>query len=202
MKTTILTLAIALVAVIGTCHSTYAATGNGTQVSTVLTDVTSINKIEVHGNVQLYVSSGTVDQVKVYNNYYAESPLVQDENGILRITNYAARRLTVWVTASELQNISAYDNAEVKSFGKLSAIDLSVQLFDRASAKLDMDTYSAKLDLKGRAKADLSGSATEASVHYDRSAFLNTTELTAIHLFEKVNYDYKPHYHHFELASL
>ncbi|HEY4322459.1 MAG TPA: DUF2807 domain-containing protein [Mucilaginibacter sp.] len=206
MKTIILTLAITLATVVGTSHSTYAATGNSTQVSTILTDVTSISKIEVHGNVQVYISSGTADQVKVYNNYYAESPLVQNENGILRITNYAAQKLTVWVTASQLQNISAYDNAVVKSFGKLSAIDLDIKLFGNAYAKLNLDTYSTKLDLKGKAKADLSGSVTEASMRYDRSAFLNTTELSASHLTEIINYGHKPHFHHFdhhsELASL
>ena len=152
MKTTILTIAIALATVIGTGVSTYAATGNEQQVSTVLTDVTSINKIEVHGNVVLYVSNGNADKVKVYNNYYAESALVQDQNGVLRVTSYSPQKLVVWVTVNQLQSIIAFDNAEVKSFGKLTAIDLNVQLFDNASAKLDMDTYSATLGLKGRAK--------------------------------------------------
>jgi hypothetical protein len=202
MKTTILTLAIALATVAGVSNSTYAATPNDNQVSTILTDVAGIEKIEVRGNVELYVSSGTADQVKVYNNYYAESPLVQNENGVLRITNYASEKLTVWITAAQLQSILAFDNAEVKSFGKLSAIDLNVQLFDNASAKLDMDTYSTTLGLKGCAKADISGSATEAQVRYDRSSSLNTTKLTALHLNEKQNYGHKPRHFHSELAAL
>src|SRR6202012_3874085 len=136
MKTTILTIAIVLVAVFGISKSTYAAT-SGNEEAITLTDVNSINKIEVHGNVELYLSDGTTDKVKVYNHYYAERALVQDVNGVLRISSYGAQKLVVWVTVSDLRNLSVYDNAEVKSFGKLSSIDLDVKLYDRALAQLN-----------------------------------------------------------------
>ncbi len=202
MKTTILTIAIFFATVFGISQSSFAATANGGQVSTVLTNVSSINEIELHGNVQLYVSDGATDQVKVYNNYYGENALVQDENGVLRITSYTSEKLVVWVTVSDLSKIAAYDNAEVKSFGKLSAIDLDVKLFDRASAKLDMDVYAATITLNDIAGADLTGNVTEGKVDYAPSAFVNTKNLTAAHLVTNLKMHKMPHFHDREFASL
>ena len=189
MKTTILTIAIALSTVFGISQSVSAATGSKEEVSTILTDVSKINQIEVHGNLELYLSDGTADEVKVYNSYYSESALVQDENGTLRISSYTAKKLVVWVTASDLRKLSVYDNAEVKSFGKLTAIDLDVKLFNNASAKLDMDTYAATITLNDRAKADLWGNADEAALHYDQSSSLNTTDFVASHMVKTVKFN-------------
>jgi len=185
MKTLILTIAIAASTLFGISQTTYAATGSNQQV-TQLTDVSNINEIEVHGNVQVYLSNGDANQVKVYNNYYAESALVQDENGVLRISSYSPEKLVVWVTVKQLEKLSAYDNAEVKSFGKLSTIDLDVKLFNNASAKLDMDTFTATISLDQRAKADLTGTVSDGKIQYAQSSFLNITYLDAAHLVKIV----------------
>jgi hypothetical protein len=182
MKKTILTAAIALSAVLGISSSASASTGSKTEVSTLLTDVSNISEIEVHGNVQLYLSTGTTDQVKVYNNYYAESALVQEKNGTLRITSYNTEKLVVWVTVNSLAKLSAYDHAEVKSFGKFSAIDLAVTLHDHALAQLDMDAINASVTLTDRARADLSGSAENSKLLYAGSAYLNISNFSAARL--------------------
>ena len=182
MKTTILTIALALTTLVGISKTASAATGSATEVSTVLTDVSQINRIEVRGNVQLYLSDGSADQVKVYNSYYAESALVQDEKGVLRITSYSAQTLKVWVTANDLRKLEVYDNASVVSFGKLSVIDLDVKLFNNASAKLDVDAYAATITLSDHTTADLSGSAERADLVYEQPASINTTSFAASHL--------------------
>ena len=140
-----------------------------------------------HGNVELYVSDGTTDKVKVYNHYYAESALVQDQNGVLRISSYSAQKLVVWVTVTDLSTMSLYDNAEVKTFGKLSAIDLEIKLHDNAAARLTLDAYSAHLSMTDHAKADLAGTITEAELQFAHSTVLNTTELAATHLVIKTS---------------
>ncbi len=191
MKKSIITIAIVISSVFGISKSGFAATSTNEAVTT-LTEASKISKIEIHGNVELYVSDGSVnsaDQIKVYNHYYAEDALVQDQNGVLRISSYNAKKLIVWVTVSNLQDMSIYDNAEVKSFGKLSAVELDVKLHDNATARLNMDAYSANITLNDHAKADLTGTITEAELHYDRSATLNTTDLAAAHLVKKVNFD-------------
>lgn len=181
MKTAILTIATIIATVFGFSQSTFAKNKNR-QAITTLTGVAVINKIEVHGNVELYVTSGTSDKVKVYDDYYAQGALVQNENGVLNISSYTAKKLVVWVTAADLRDLAVYDNAEVKSFGKVSAIDLDVQLFNSATARLDLDTYATNVTLAGSAKATLSGTINEAGMSYVESTSLNISNLNAAHL--------------------
>jgi len=178
MKTTIITLFTALVLSTGIANAKTAATANNDNV-TVLTEVSAINKIEVHGNVELYVSDGTADQVKVYNKYYAESALVQSANGVLRISSYKAEKLVVWVTAKGLSAITAYDNADVKSFGSLSNIEFTVELNNNATAKLDIDDFNANVTVNDHAKAELSGTANEVNVKYAHAENVNDTNLVS-----------------------
>jgi hypothetical protein len=189
MKTNLIAILAVIVTVLGFTNSTYAAVDNTTKNTTkgvVLTDISSINKIEVYGNVQLFISTGAADQVKVYNQYYAESALVQSQKGVLRISSYKTEKLVVWVTAEELSSITAYDNAEIKSFGNLSAIELDVKLYNNASADLKLDTYSARVTMNDRAKADISGTVKEYNLVHNISSTVNRTYLVADHATEKL----------------
>ena len=202
MKTTILSIAIALITVFGISSSFAAATGSDQQVSTILTNVSNISEIEVHGNVKLYVTTGATDQVKVYNDYYAQDALVQEQNGVLRITSYESQKLEVWVTVTNLAKLSAYDNAEIKSFGKFSTLDLNLALEDNASAQLDMDAFSATISLNHFAKAELSGSLTEGDVQYTRSSSLSIANLIATQLTKTIIEHPHRHPRPVEFASL
>ena len=180
MKTQIITIFAALVLGFGVTNTANAATVKTTDNSyTILTDVSAINKIEVRGNVELYVSDGTADQVKVYNKYYSESALVQSKNGVLRITSYKADKLVVWVTANDLRSISAFDNAEVKSFGNISKIEFDVDLHDNASAKLNLDAFSASVAVNDNAKVNISGTVSEYTLKCDREENVNQKNLVA-----------------------
>jgi uncharacterized protein YcbX len=179
MKSTFLTIAASLVLVAGLSTSTFASTKNTQTVATVLTDVSNISKIEIRGNVELYVSAGTTDQVKVYNKYYAESALVQSSKGVLRIASYTAEKLVVWVTANDLRAISAYDNAEVKSFGNLSAIDLEVNLHNNATAKLQLETYNTNVNVSDNAKIELTGTATVYNLNHNLQSSVNNNNFVA-----------------------
>ncbi|MBS1528698.1 MAG: DUF2807 domain-containing protein [Bacteroidetes bacterium] len=187
MKTSILTLAFAFMALTGISNIAHAA-APGKEVVTILSQPVPISKIEVRGNVELYVSEGAENQVKVYNNYYAESAMVQGQDGTLRIASYSDQKLVVWVTSNSLQKLAVYDNASVKSFGKLSAIELNVDVYNSASAQLDLEAYVIKLKLHDRAKADLSGSVSRADLSCDYSSSLNYAALNAEQLDKKVNF--------------
>jgi len=186
MKTSILTIAIAISALVGVSNPGLAAT-DGKEAVTSLNQATPVNTIEVHGNVELFVSDGAADQVKVYNNYYAENAVVHGQDGVLRIASYSDQKLVVWVTSNVLQKISVYDNASVKSFGKLSAIQLNVNVFGNATAQLNIDAYSVNVKLHDRAKADLSGTVAKAELSCDYSATLNYATLESEQLDKKVN---------------
>jgi len=184
MKTQIITLFTALVLSAGIASTSKAEVAAKKQNVTVLTDISAINKIEVRGNVQLYISDGASDQVKVYNNYYAQSALVKSRNGVLSIASYKAEKLVVWVTAADLRSVSAYDNAEVKSFGDLSKIEFDVDLHNNASAKLNLDAFNASVTLDNTSKADISGSVNQFSLIHSLGSSFNSYNLTAVNVTE------------------
>jgi len=192
MKTKVLSIVAIAAIALGIGNTAFAdskdsAAKNNAEVSTVLANVSKISKIEVRGNVELYVSNGDADQVKVYNKYYAETALVQSQNGVLRITSYADQKLIVWIKVADLRAIAAYDNAEVRSFGTLSPLDMTVTLNDNAYANLKVEGYGMSVILNGRAKADLKGNVEEGSIRYNRSATVNTTEFAAAHLSRTID---------------
>ena len=186
MKTKILSIILLFVAIAGFSESTYAATTNADY--TLLKEIKAINKIEVRGNVELFISDNSVEQVKVYNKYYSENALVQYNNGTLRITSYNAEKLIVWVSTDELRAIAAYDNAEVKSFGKLSKIEFDVDLHNNASANLNLDAYRANVKLNDHAKAELSGTATEFGLTANTNTTVVKSDFKAEHIIDnKIN---------------
>ena len=188
MKTLAITIFTVASIVFGIGNSAQAATtNNNNNAGIVLTDISKINKIEVYGNVKLYVSSGPVDQVKVYNRYYAESALVQSQKGVLRISSYKAEKLEVWVTVKDLNSITAYDNADVSSFGNLSAIELDVKLYNNASATLNLDAYNAHVTMNDKTKANLSGTISEYSLTRSVASSVNRTNLVVEHSTEVLN---------------
>jgi ribosomal 30S subunit maturation factor RimM len=191
MKTTLTAIATVLFMVLGFANIASANTTKN-DAGVVLTDISKINKIEVYGNVELYISSGPADQVKVYNRYYSENALVQSQKGVLRISSYKTEKLVVWVTVNQLSAINAYDNAEIKSFGNLSGIELDVKLNNNASASLDLDTYSASITLSGNAKAELKGNTNEYSLTRNATSNVNSNGLAYAHATETLNKETKP----------
>ena len=184
MKATILTL---IAAVLLTATTTTYATAAATKTNQVitLTGITGISKIEAHGNVEVFITNGSKDGVKVYDeNYYANGALVQQENGTLRIANYdKSKKLIVEVTVTDLRNVVAYDNAVIKS-DKLALVDLSVDLYNNAYAGLQLSNYAASINVNDQAKADLSGDVAEYNLTYSYAATVNRSELTAMNTTE------------------
>jgi hypothetical protein len=181
MKTIILSIATLLTISLSVSNKTFAASkkDGGSVVTTMLTNVNNINKIEVHGNVQLYVTNGLTDQVKVYDSYYNQNALVQEQNGVLRISSYKNEKLVVWVTVNDLKSISAYDNASVESFGKFSALEFNLSLNNNATATFDMDCVEAKIAVNDNAKANIAGTATQTNMVVNQSATVNTSKFVA-----------------------
>lgn len=135
--------------------------------------------------MELYVLTGEKDQVTVSNNYYGENAYVQDQNGVLRISSYKAKKLVVYVTASDLNSITVYDNSIVKSDGKLALISLDVNLYNNAYAALKLDSYAANITVNDQAKADLTGNVTEYNSTYTSTSTINRAELVAENASEK-----------------
>lgn len=185
MKTRILTL-ITVLGLVFVLSNSSKAEAVKRSASTVLSTISNFSKIEVRGNVELYVTSGSANQVKVYNNYYSENALVQNENGVLRVTSYKPEKLVVWVTVTDLRSVALFDNSEIKSFGKLSALDLAVNLHDNSLANLNMDAFSANITINDQAKANLTGNADECNITYNQTATVNSSKFAANHINRNV----------------
>ena len=183
MKTKILHMFLMFVIILGITSSSYATTLNNADY-TILNNIKAINKIEIRGNVELFISDNPTEQVKVYNKYYSESALVQSSNGVLRITSYNTEKLIVWVTSENLRSISAYDNAEVNSFGDVSKIEFILDLHNNASAKLNFNSYSANITLRDHSKIELSGNVDEFSINSSAGAIIVKPNFTAIHYMD------------------
>jgi len=176
MKTKIAIL-IALIVLIFTTISNAKTTDNG---AVTLTQAGHISKIEASGNVEVYITNGKEDGVKIYNDYYGDNALVQNEDGVLRIASYKTNALIVVVTVSDLRAITANDNAIVKSYkGTLSALSLDIQLNDEAIAALDIKAVAANIAVNDEAQADLSGMIENYHLDYSETSSVNKTELEA-----------------------
>ena len=184
MKNSIKNLAAALTLtgiLLGGAAFANTTTDNG-QV-TVLSEVKKVNKINVSGNVELILVQSADESVKVYDNYFAKNALVQQKNGELRISSFNKETLTVVVYVSNLNEINAANDATVSTFGKFNILDLTVNLKDNASAKLNTNTISLTTNVNGSAKLTLSGKTeahnavigSVAKVNMDQFAAENTS---------------------------
>jgi hypothetical protein len=178
MKTTFLKIT-ALLLMLTVAKNSFAANSENRQVYTELTWINSFYKIEVHGNIQLHLLSGEKNKVEMNSTYYNNNALVQVENGVLRITCYRRERLIVWVTVNDLRALSAYDNVRVQTEGKFSALELEVNLFNKAKAALNLDCFFTNIKLNDRSMADISGTAIESDLASNYAATLNSTNFTA-----------------------
>lgn len=185
MKTKFITLITIAALTLGTTSATFAANATNDETTT-LTGMSHINAIEAKGNVEVYITNGDKDGVKVFDNYYSQNALVQNENGTLRITSYKTEKLVVLVTVTDLRTINASDNAMIKSYGTLSALELNVELNDNAGAQLKVDALAANFKVNDRAKADISGYINDYELNYSRSSSVNRTNLMAFNGFENV----------------
>jgi hypothetical protein len=185
MKTRIVTLITLITIILSVSVANAATTNNNNNATAVNVAVNNISKIEASGNVEVYIVNGDKDEVKVYDKYYEQNALVQGKDGVLRISSYAKDKLVVLVTVADLRAITAYDNAVVKSQGKLSAIELNVNLNNNASAQLNLDVFAANFTVNNRSTANLSGNINDYSVNYSQSSTINKTDLVAANVTEK-----------------
>ncbi|KQC01502.1 GIN domain-containing protein [Pedobacter sp. Hv1] len=163
MKTSIKTLFAAVLTLVVLTSSAFASTDVKSNNVTVLNQVKNISKLEVKGNVDVILVQAPTESVKVNDSYYSKNALVQEKEGVLRISSFEKERLTVTVYVRNLSSIEAGDNATVKTFGKISFLSLDVILKDKATADINATTINLYTSIKDNAKLVLSGSTTE---HY------------------------------------
>lgn len=180
MKTAIHTIAAIIFLMILASHPSFARNENNHNKKLIsLPGVSRVNKIEARGKIDLYIMYGDSDKVEVNECYYQQNALVQVEKGILRITSYNDERIKVWVTVNDLRNLLAYDEVYILSIGRLSTLDLTIELNDQAYAKLNIDCFTTDIRLDDNSKADLEGFAMNSNLLVNYSATANITNFIA-----------------------
>lgn len=173
MTTSIKNLFAAALTVITLSTSAFAATDVKEKNVTVLTQVKNINKIVVSGNVEVILVQAPTESVKVYDSYYSKNALVQQEDGILRISSFQKETLTVAVYVRNLSTIEANNDVKIKTQGKINFLALSVVLKDNATAQINANTVALYTDVNHNASLTLSGSSTDYHAVLGTTAKLN-----------------------------
>lgn len=156
---------------------------------TVLNEKTPIHNIFAKGNVQVFITQGEEQSIKVGNNYYAENALTQVENGTLRISSFEKEKLTVWVTVSDLRSVEAYDHALVYSLNQFRAIDFKVTLGNQAMAVLDVQAFDLTTEISDSSKLKLKGSSEFHQVVANNNSNIDVTKFLAQEEAVKLNDD-------------
>src|SRR6476661_7504975 len=113
---------LAIVLVVITVRPNAAKAAEISGEVTEFKDVKHINKIQVRGNVEVFINQSTEEGVKVYDEYYKKNAMVQWEDGVLRICSYKNEKLTVLVNVTDLNAIEASGDVKIRSLNKLSSI--------------------------------------------------------------------------------
>ena len=187
MKTSIKNLCSVVLGVITMSTSAFATDGITNNVKTtasikavtILNEVKNINKIVATGNVEVYVVQAPTESVKVYDSYYSKNALVQQKDGVLRISSFEKEPLAVTVYVRNISAIEASDNAVVKTYGKVNFLSLDVLLKDKASAEINAKTVNLYTSVKDEASLKLSGSTEQHYALMGTSAKMSTGNFIA-----------------------
>jgi hypothetical protein len=154
-------IAASLTATVVLGSSIAAKADNIKTTATVLPAIKNIKKITVSGNVELILIQDVSDHVKVYNSYYDSNALVQEKDGVLRISSYNREKLTVVAHVKDLSSIEVQDKSTVKTYGSFYLLDLNIALRDQAKADINANTTSLTTSVSGDAELNLAGSTEE-----------------------------------------
>lgn len=179
MKNSIKSLFAATLSLVVLTSSAFASPDVKAGKVTELKTVKNINKLVVNGNVEVLLVQAPDENVKVYDSYYSNNALVQQQNGELRISSFQKEPLKVAVYVRNLSSIEASNNATIKTCGKVSFLSLDVVLKDGASADINANTINLVTKVKDQSSLKLSGSTTEYYAVLSSSAKLNMANFVA-----------------------
>lgn len=167
-----------VVIIITSSKKAKAAFGDDVKV-TELSHVKHINKITITGNVEVYLTQGYAENLKVYDDYYAKNALVQWNNGELRISSYNKEKLVIGITVTNLNNIEASGDVIIRTMNKLSGINLDISLTGDAKATLEAQVVNLNSVVAGTSSLELSGDAETQSMSISGSARFNASKFTS-----------------------
>ncbi|UKT63468.1 GIN domain-containing protein [Pedobacter mucosus] len=158
MKTSIKTLFAAALTTIVLGTASITANASDSNNYTNLTSVKNISKIKISGNVKLILVQDSKESVLIYDNYFSNNALVQQQDGELRISSFTSEPLTVIAHVNNLTALEASNTSSVKTTGNFNLLNLSVVLNDNATANINANTIDMVTKINGTANLVLTGS--------------------------------------------
>lgn len=166
-------IAASLAATVILGSSIAAKAAGGKSNATVISTVKHINKIAVSGNVELILIQDAADHVKVYNDYYAHNAMIQEQNGLLRISSFNRNKLTVVVHVKNLTSLELEDKSTVKTYGSFYLLDLAINLRDQAKADINANTTNLTTSVSGDSELKLAGTTETYAATMNDAADVN-----------------------------
>ena len=183
MKTVklLFTLVLSLITFIG-----MAANGNSDK--TEIRNVSSFNGIKVSTGIDLYITMGTVEEVKIVaEDDIIDNLITEVKDGTLRIYmkqsnnwfnwNSGNQTRKAYVTVKELQKIDASSGSGVQSENMLKGENLEVKASSGSDVTLDIYYKSFSLDTSSGSDAKISGKTKNFKAEASSGSDINAQDL-------------------------
>ena len=183
MKNSIKNLFAAALVMVTLSSATLVA--NATELNssyTTINQVKNINKIAVSGNVKLILIQDSKESIEVFDKYYANNALVQQQGSVLRISSFSKEALTVIAHVNNITSVEASNTSSLATSGKFNLLNLEVILKDKASATINANTVNlfttvndgTSLSLEGTTEMHTAVLGNEAKLKMNEFASTNT----------------------------
>ncbi|RNL49723.1 GIN domain-containing protein [Pedobacter jejuensis] len=180
MKNSIKNLFIAALTVATLSSATTIANATENNASyTALTQVKNITKISVSGNVKLILVQDGKETVEVYDKYYENNALVQQQGSELRISSFSKNALTVIAHVNNVSSIEASNTSSVTTYGLFNLLNLNVVLKDKSSANINANTVNLSTLISDGTSLNLAGTTENHTIILGQEAKLKMDDFAA-----------------------
>ncbi len=140
---------------------------------------TNVKRIAVKGNVEIILVQRNIEGVTYANDNIGTAKIIQDRD-LLQINSVDQNPVKLTLYVKELYRIEAFENAIVKTEGKLKTKYLQVFLFGSAHADLNTDTEGLYTVIKENSDLKLSGATNDHILVIGRTPKLTMDKFAAL----------------------
>jgi len=161
---------------------------NGNSDKTEIRNVSSFNGIKVSTGIDLYITMGTVEEVKIVaEDDIIDNLITEVKDGTLRIYmkqsnnwfnwNSGNQTRKAYVTVKELQKIDASSGSDIQSENMLKGENLEVKASSGSDVTLDIYYKSFSLDTSSGSDAKISGKTKNFKAEASSGSDINAQDL-------------------------
>ncbi len=185
MKTTklLFTIFLSIISLIGS-----ALPGNSDK--TEMRQVSNFNGIKVSTGIDLYITMGSSEEVKIVaNDEIIDNLITEVKDGTLHIYmkqnnwfnwNNGNKTMKAYVTVKELQKVDASSGSDVKSENTLKGEDLKVSASSGSDVELDIYYKNFSLDTSSGSDAKITGKTKNFEAEASSGSDINAKELESV----------------------